>query len=73
MQQCINCRSGFKIYPETEHYCGFCGACLTSADIVPKDNLYFMYIDEDIEYELEFDIINTGLVNIDISNLQLIN
>jgi len=73
MKKCTNCRSGFRIYPETEHYCGFCGACLTSADITPKDELFFMYIDEDQEYELEYEIVNTGLVSLDISQPKLMD
>jgi len=64
--QCINCRSGFKIYPEREGFCGFCGSRLLSANIQPVDPQYFLYIDESQDYELEFDIFNTGLVNINI-------
>jgi len=71
--QCINCRSGFKIFPEEEVFCGFCGKRLTSAIIKQKDDQYLMYVDESQNYELEFEIKNTGLVEIDVSQPELID
>ena len=70
--QCVNCRSGFKIFPDEEVFCGFCGKRLTSVMFNQKDKQYLMYIDENRNYELEFEITNTGLVEIDVSQPKLI-
>jgi len=66
IMECINCCTGFQVYPENEKYCAFCGTILHSLKIdnLEPDNI--IYIDEYGKFDIKVKITNTGIADINI-------
>lgn len=73
IETCPSCMSGWEIIIGKESFCGWCGSPVKGFEIVldeaSKDVL--CYVDEAGPFKLEFKIKNTGLVPIEINEINI--
>jgi len=71
--ECSSCNSGWQILLGEELYCGWCGTAVRGFRIISKKPIddFLIYADEDKPQRLDFEVLNTGLVEISIDDITI--